>query len=174
MLSAYHIPEKTECFNELLEWRRKPMWPLCFDIDSPLYFRAIRTIKNEDGNDGQGQELTETVEEGANCRVFASSGALSRLNVNRHLSPIHPNTKKISIIYTYINKSNSPSMNKHHSRWCFFSNPSVTAIWVKLLISNAGDKACVIYLENPQRLWIHWQAYHPQVTNAHLKITGLK
>ena len=103
MLSAYHIPEKTEHFNELLEWRRKPMWPLCFDIDSPLYFRAIRTIKNEDGNDGQGQEPTETVEEGANCRVFASSGALSRLNINHRLSLIHPNTKKISIIYTLIN-----------------------------------------------------------------------
>ena len=39
-------------------------------------------------------------------------------------------------------------MNKHRSLWYFFSNPSVTAIWVKLLISDAGDKACTIYLDD--------------------------
>ena len=39
-------------------------------------------------------------------------------------------------------------MNRHRSGWRFFSNPSVTAICVKLLISDAGDMACMgIYLE---------------------------
>ena len=66
-------------------------------------------------------------------------------------------------------------MNKQRSGRRFFSNPSVTAICVKLLISDAGDKAYVgIYLEVLQRLWI--QAYRPQITNPHYKLenTGLK
>ena len=69
----------------------------------------------------------------------------------------------------------SMPMNKHRSGWRFFSNPSVTAICVKLLISDAGDTACMpvgINLEGQKRLWI--QAYRPQVTNAHLKNTGSK
>jgi hypothetical protein len=63
---------------------------------SSLYFWAIGTIKYKDGNDGQGQEPTETVEEDANCWVFASSGASSWLNVNRRLSLIHPDTEELS------------------------------------------------------------------------------
>jgi hypothetical protein len=123
----------------------------CLDIDSPLHFRAIRTIKDEDRNDRQGQEPTETVEEDANCWVFASSGASSRLDVtNRHLSLVHPDTEKMSEEYIIINLIHLASMpmNRHRSGWRFFSNPSVTAICVKLLISNAGDTACMrIYLE---------------------------
>lgn len=72
------------------------MWLPCLNIESSLHFRAIRTIKDEDGNDGQGQEPTETVEEDANCWVFASSGASSRLNVNCRLSLIHPDTEEMS------------------------------------------------------------------------------
>ena len=57
-------------------------------------------------------------------------------------------------------------MNRHRSGWRFFSNPSVTAICVKLLICDAGDTAYMgVYLEGQKRLWI--QAYLPQVTNAH-------
>jgi hypothetical protein len=42
----------------------------------------------------------------------------------------------------------SMPMNRHRSGWRFFSNPSVTAICVRLLISDAGDTACMeIYLE---------------------------
>ena len=96
------------------------------------------------------------VEEDANCWVFASSGASSRLNVNRCLSLIHPDTEEISEeYYTIINliRLASMPMNKHHSGWRFFSNPSVTTICVKLLISDAGDTACVgIYLEGLQTL----------------------
>lgn len=154
MNEAYHIPEKTEHLDELLEWRRKPMWLPCLDVDSPLHIRAIRTIEDEDRNDGQGQEPTETVEEDANCRVFASSGASSRLNVSRHLSLIHPDTEEISEAYILINIIYlvSMPMNRHRSGWRFFSNPSVTAICVKLLISDAGDTACMgIYLEDQQK-----------------------
>jgi hypothetical protein len=63
-------------------------------------------------------------------------------------------------------------MNRHRSGWRIFSNPSVTAICVKLLIFDPGDTACMeIYLE-VSKDWI--QAYRPQVSNAHLKNTGLK
>ena len=68
----------------------------CLDIDSPLHFRAVRTIKDKDRNDGQGQEPAETVKEDANCWVFACSGALSGPNVSRDLSLIHPDTEEMS------------------------------------------------------------------------------
>jgi len=133
------------------------MWLPGLDIDTSLHFRAVRTIKDEDGNDGQGQEPTETVEEDANCRVFASSGASSRLNVNRNLSLVHPDTEEISEedkIITLIHLVSMP-MNRHRSGWSFFSNPSVMAICVKLLISDAGDTACIrIYLEGQKSIRI--------------------
>ena len=108
----------------------------------------IRTIKDKDRNDGQGQEPTETVKEDVNCWIFASSGASSRLNVNRHLSLVHPNTEEMSEVYIIINLIHLASMpiNRHRSGWGFFSNPSVTAICVKFLISDAGDIACMRFI----------------------------
>ena len=151
------------------------MWLPCLDIDTPLHFRATRTIEDKDRNDGQGQEPTKTVDEDTKCRVIASLGASSGRDVNCHLSLIHPDTEEMSeenIIINLIHLVSMP-MNRHRSGRRFFSNPSVTDICVRLLISDAGDTACMeIYLEDQKRLWI--QAYRPQVTNAHLKDTGLK
>ena len=75
------------------------MWLPCLDIDSPLHFRAVRTIKNKDRNDGQSQEPTETVKEDANGWVFACSGALSGPKISHHLSLIRPDTTEMSEVY---------------------------------------------------------------------------
>ena len=61
----------------------------------------------------------------------------------------------VNEVYITISKIHlvSMPMNRHRSKWRFFSNPSVTAICVKLLFSDAGDTACMgIYLEGQKRL----------------------
>ena len=111
--NTYYIPEKAEHLNELLEWWGKPMWLPRLDIDPPLHLWAVRIIKDKNRNNGQGQQMTETVEENLNCWVFASLGTSSRLNVDCHLGLIHPNTVEMSDEKMLINIE----FTSHQCRW---------------------------------------------------------
>jgi hypothetical protein len=94
--NAHRVPVKAKCLNELFQWCRKPVRLCCPDIYSPFHFRAIRSIKYKDGDNRQGQDTTETVEEDAECRIFTCSGAKSQPNLDRCLRFIHPNTKQMN------------------------------------------------------------------------------